>query len=64
LLGNWRHRLASIPFWSAVQPARRTALSLAKSLERIDGALRQWPAAGLSLLVVAIALGAAMLAWR
>jgi hypothetical protein len=31
-------------------------------IEWIDGWLRQWPAAGLSLLVLAILFGAAMLA--
>jgi hypothetical protein len=30
-------------------------------IERLDGMLRQWVAAGLSLLVVAILLGAALM---
>jgi hypothetical protein len=33
-------------------------------IERADGLLRQWPAAGLSLLVLAILFGAAMRAAR
>jgi hypothetical protein len=31
---------------------------------RVDRALRQWPAAGLALLLVAISLGAAIMAGR
>jgi hypothetical protein len=33
-------------------------------MERLDFRLRQWPAAGLSLLALAVCLGAAMLAAR
>jgi multicomponent Na+:H+ antiporter subunit A len=33
-----------------------------KALEQVDSALRQWPAAGVSLLILAAALGAAVLA--
>jgi hypothetical protein len=33
-------------------------------IERVDDMLRQWAAAGLSLLVLAILFGAAMLAAR
>jgi multicomponent Na+:H+ antiporter subunit D len=68
LLGRWGDRLARVPFAEVavawVGPARRAALALGRVLERIDGALRQWPAAGVSLLVVTIALGVAMLAGR
>ena len=44
-------------------PLRAAAL-LGKMLERVDGTLRQWPAAGISLLLAAIMFGAAMLAGR
>ena len=51
LLGRWGHRLARIPFRSVlvatVGPARRTALTLGKMIERVDGMLRRWPAATL-----------------
>ena len=33
-------------------------------IERVDGMLRQWPAAGLSLLLLAILFGAALLTAR
>ena len=72
LLGRWGHRLARVPLRvplaqvvvAAIGPARRTALALGGMVERIDGALRQWPAAGVSLLLAAIMFGAAMLAAR
>jgi formate hydrogenlyase subunit 3/multisubunit Na+/H+ antiporter MnhD subunit len=38
------------------------AIAWGKGLERMDSALRQWPAAGVSLLMVTIALGAALFA--
>jgi multicomponent Na+:H+ antiporter subunit A len=38
------------------------AVPWGKALERMDGVLRQWPAAGVSLLMVTIALGAAIFA--
>ena len=68
LLGRWGHRLARVPFGKVlvamVGPARRAALVMGTMLERIDGMLRQWPVAGISLLVLAILFGAAMLAVR
>ena len=66
VLGRWGHRLAGVPavVVAAVRRARRPALALAAGLVQVDGTLRQWPAAGLSLLVVAIMFGAAMLAGR
>jgi hypothetical protein len=66
LLGRWGHRLNGVPggFVAVLAPARRIALALAGGFERIDTTLRQWPAAGLSLLVVAILFGFAMLAGR
>ena len=43
---------------------RRPALALAAGLVQVDDRLRQWPAAGLSLLALAIIFGAAILAGR
>jgi multicomponent Na+:H+ antiporter subunit D len=68
LLGRWGHRLARVPFRSVlvatVGPARRTALTLGKMIEWVDGMLRRWPAATLALLVLAILFGATLLAAR
>jgi multicomponent Na+:H+ antiporter subunit D len=61
LLGRWGRGLAGARSWSMVHQARRTALAFASGLERIDSALRQWPTAGVLLLVVAIMFGTAML---
>jgi hypothetical protein len=47
-----------------VSAARCAALVLCSGIERIDGVLRQWPVAGLCMLVLAIAFAAAMLAAR
>jgi hypothetical protein len=43
-----------------MEAAFRTSLSVGARLERLDARLRQWPAAALSLVAIAIALGAAM----
>jgi formate hydrogenlyase subunit 3/multisubunit Na+/H+ antiporter MnhD subunit len=43
--------------------AARAAIPCAVAIERADGHLRQWPAASLSLLLLVIILGAALLAW-
>jgi hypothetical protein len=43
--------------------AARATVPCAEAVERVDGYLRQWPAAGLSLLMLVIILGAAMLVW-
>jgi formate hydrogenlyase subunit 3/multisubunit Na+/H+ antiporter MnhD subunit len=68
LLGRWSDGPWRIPLRQLIEmmigPVRRGALSLGGALERADGILRQWPAAGLSLLVVAIVLGAAILVGR
>jgi len=47
-----------------VDPARRATLAFGGVIERLDGGLRQWTAAGLSLLALVILFGAAMLAAR
>jgi multicomponent Na+:H+ antiporter subunit D len=43
-------------------PARHAGLASGRLIEQVDGWLRQWPAAGASLLLVAILLGAALMA--
>ena len=66
LLGRWDDRFARISLGKAVaatvSAARCAALAFASGIERICGVLRQWPAAGLCMLVLAIAFAAAMLA--
>ncbi len=66
LLGHWKLRLPSVPggdiALAIVGPARGVAVALGRRLERADDVLRQWPAAGLSLLALAVLFGAAMLA--
>ncbi len=54
-----------LPVWCdgpAVRALRGTTVNLAQAFARLDSALRLWPVAGLSLLAVAIALLAAMIA--
>ena len=66
LVGHWNDRIARVSFGrivaATIGPARTAALALAGMLARVDDMLRQWLAAGLALLVLAILLGAAMLA--
>jgi formate hydrogenlyase subunit 3/multisubunit Na+/H+ antiporter MnhD subunit len=68
LLGHWSHRLAPERFAAflvaKIGRARRTALAFGGTIERVDGTLRQWPASGVSLLVLAILFCAAMRAVR
>jgi multicomponent Na+:H+ antiporter subunit D len=68
LLGQWSDRLARIhfgkPLIAIAGPARCMALVLGRLVERLDGMLRRWPAAGVSLLVLALLFGAAMLVAR
>jgi hypothetical protein len=64
-LWRWARWLESVPQGEiAVAESRmaRGAIACGKAVERIDGVLRSWPAAGVSLLVLVIALGAAVLA--
>jgi formate hydrogenlyase subunit 3/multisubunit Na+/H+ antiporter MnhD subunit len=64
-LGRWGHQT---PFGKAIVArlgaARRAGLAVGKLIEQIDCRLRQWPAASVSLLVVAMLLGAALMVAR
>jgi hypothetical protein len=55
----------AVPLPGALAPlgraARRVALPLGGGVERLDFALRGWPAASLSLIAIALALAAALL---
>jgi NADH:ubiquinone oxidoreductase subunit 5 (subunit L)/multisubunit Na+/H+ antiporter MnhA subunit len=66
LLGRWKRRRVQRSFEkmlvTIVGPLRRAALVLAGTIERVDGTLRQWPAAALSLVVLAILFVAALAA--
>ncbi len=62
-----RDRLPHIPAGDVVvaeEAAFRASLSLGAAFERVDRGLREWPAAGLALLMVALALVAAGYASR
>ncbi len=66
-LWRWGRRLPRVPEGDIVvagEAAVRAAATWSEAIERADSWLRQWPVASSSLLVVAILLGAAMLAWR
>jgi multicomponent Na+:H+ antiporter subunit A len=61
----WRRgrRLPRIPEGDvvvAIDGGVQVAVAWGKALERMDNALRQWPAAGVSLLILTVALGAAV----
>jgi formate hydrogenlyase subunit 3/multisubunit Na+/H+ antiporter MnhD subunit len=68
LLGSWGTRPVRIPYGKPIVaifgPTRRAALACGDMLQRVDAMARQWTAASLSLLMLAILLGAAMLAGR
>jgi formate hydrogenlyase subunit 3/multisubunit Na+/H+ antiporter MnhD subunit len=67
LLGRWRDWPRAPLHGRAIAiaaPARRRALALGGIIERTDVILRQWPVAGLSLLLLSTALGASVLAAR
>lgn len=68
-VGLWRsgRRLPRVPEGDIVvagEAAVRAAATWSEAIEQADSWLRQWPVASSSLVVVAILLGAAMLAWR
>jgi multicomponent Na+:H+ antiporter subunit D len=68
LLGRWGDALPRIPLRGLseviIASVRRRAVAAGEALARADSILRQWPAAGLSLLAMVIVLGAAMLVGR
>ncbi|WP_284262139.1 complex I subunit 5 family protein [Bradyrhizobium iriomotense] len=66
LLSPWPHPLACSAVWKNLMrvlgPFRRTCLGFGGLVERGDDALRQWPAASISLVVVTLLLAASMFA--
>jgi multicomponent Na+:H+ antiporter subunit A len=66
-LARWGERMPRPPEGDVVvvlDCVARASVRWGAAVERTDGFLRRWPVAGLALLLVAIALGAAMLAAR
>jgi multicomponent Na+:H+ antiporter subunit A len=63
-LWRWWRSLPQIPKGDiivALDRGVRLAVTWGKALERTDGVLRQWPMATISLLILTVALGAAVL---
>jgi multicomponent Na+:H+ antiporter subunit A len=63
----WGSKLPAVPEGDIViagEAAARATVACGEAVERTDSWLRQWPVACLSLLTLAILLGAAMLVWR
>jgi formate hydrogenlyase subunit 3/multisubunit Na+/H+ antiporter MnhD subunit len=64
VLGRWGSRLPRVPAGDVIglaTGAGRLAGAASEGTERMDGLLRRWPVAGVSLLVLALALCVAML---
>jgi formate hydrogenlyase subunit 3/multisubunit Na+/H+ antiporter MnhD subunit len=62
-LWRWSRWLPRIPEGDVVvvlDGGVRVALACGKTLERMDGVLRQWPAAGVSLLILTVVFAAAV----
>jgi len=59
---RWLPRIREGDVVVALDGGAQVAVAWGKTLERMDSALRQWPAAGVSLLVLTIALGVAVFA--
>ncbi len=60
----WGHRLPRVPEGDMIvagEAAFYASYAFGSTFERMDSRLRQWPAAGLSLLLVALILAAALL---
>ena len=64
LFGPWPHTLAHSAMWKSLMrgfgPLRRICLDFGGLVETGDDGLRQWPAAGIALLVVTLLLAASM----
>ncbi|HMQ13834.1 MAG TPA: hypothetical protein PKA43_10070, partial [Candidatus Competibacter phosphatis] len=59
-LWRWGRYLPRVPEGDIVvvgQPAMRVVVRCAEALERVEGVLRRWPVAGLSLLMLILILG-------
>jgi multicomponent Na+:H+ antiporter subunit A len=67
-LWRWGGSLPEVPEGDVVvlvaEDAKGLARAVGSMLERLDGLLRQWPVAGVSLLAVAVVLAALMLTGR
>jgi multicomponent Na+:H+ antiporter subunit A len=64
-LWRWWRSMPQIPKGDiivALDGGVRAAVTWGKAMQRTDGVLRQWPAATVSLLILTVALGAAVLA--
>ena len=64
-LWRWSRWLPRIPDGDvvvALDGGMRVAVACGKALERMDSVLRQWPVAGVTLLILTVALGAALFA--
>jgi formate hydrogenlyase subunit 3/multisubunit Na+/H+ antiporter MnhD subunit len=61
LLGRWSKASAMAKLLPALGPARAAGLAIGNAVGWTDGLLRQWPAAGLSLLVLVLLFATAML---
>ena len=62
-LWRWGRYLPRVPEGDVVvvgQPVMRVVVRCAEALERVEGVLRQWPVAGLSLLMLSLILGGMM----
>ncbi|MCP3371933.1 complex I subunit 5 family protein [Bradyrhizobium cajani] len=62
LLSPWPHPLALNAVERMIAPLRRACLGFGRLVEAVDDVLRQWPAASMSLLLVALLLGTLMFA--
>lgn len=64
-LWRWSRWLPRIPEGDvvvALDGGMQVAVACGKALERMDSVLRQWPVAGVTLLILTVALGAALFA--
>jgi hypothetical protein len=55
--GRWLVRAPQEEIQETESRATKGAVACGKAVERLDGVLRSWPAAGLSLVILVIALG-------